>query len=119
MLPLSLQAKRVLEDNVDCDIIKIRSFVRNKERFVRRRRRLIGPSGATLKVSSAAIELTDMVVCLCTGDRVADAVLCAGPGEHRCRSWPLSRTQTAEKGGGRHDEEYPSHLQHQGVCLCQ
>ncbi len=46
-----IQAIRILDDGVACDIIKIRSLVRNKDRFARRRQRLIGPNGATLKVS--------------------------------------------------------------------
>jgi ribosomal RNA assembly protein len=43
------QALKVLQDGVECDVIKIRGTVRNKERFIKRRQRLIGPKGMTLK----------------------------------------------------------------------
>jgi ribosomal RNA assembly protein len=44
------QAMKILDDSMACDIIKIGNLVRNKDRFVKRRQRIIGPDGSTLKV---------------------------------------------------------------------
>lgn len=43
------QAMRVLQDDIAADVIKISSLVRNKDKFVKRRQRLIGPNGCNLK----------------------------------------------------------------------
>ena len=61
------QALKILDDEVNCDIIKIGGLIRNNDKFVKRRQRLIGPNGSTLK----ALELLTQCYVMVQGNTVA------------------------------------------------
>lgn len=112
------QAVKALQDNIACDIIKIGSTVRSKERFVKRRQRIIGPHGSTLKVLRA---LDDMLPYdgrnSDSGYRIVNSMLCIGTRQY-CQ---CDGTAQGIEGGSAHCtglyEEYSSYIQNKGRYL--
>mmetsp|Transcript_19111 Transcript_19111/g.38992 ORF Transcript_19111/g.38992 Transcript_19111/m.38992 type:complete len:272 (+) Transcript_19111:1645-2460(+) len=61
------QASKIFEDEIFCDIIKISGYTLNREKFLKRRKRIIGNKGLTIR----AIEIVTQCYLLVQGNTVS------------------------------------------------
>jgi ribosomal RNA assembly protein len=68
------QAAKIFFDNIFCEVLKISNFTRNKKVFLKRRKRLIGINGSTIK----AIEMVTNTYILVQGNTASVMGSCSG-----------------------------------------
>lgn len=106
------QAAKIMQDDMACDVVKIGGIIHNKERFVKRRQRLIGPNGSTLKVCCRGIPHSPSFP---AGNRIVDKLLRAGSGQHRERDGAFQGAQRGQKNYHRLHQKHSSNLPYQAA----